>query len=245
MDSNTGNNPSVGGLAVGGFPSLAQCARRVLADACSGLGGFGIAINAEKVVTCQRDRALQAVVKRATLRYPDGAGVVLAMRLKGARSTRVAGADLWLEILRQSRGRRMGVALIGAAPHVLLRTRQQLQAEFPDVRVLLARDGYEGVRDVAALGRALADARPHLIFVALGSPRQELLIEELRRAYAAGFYLGLGGAFDVYAGIKKRAPRWMQRCGLEWLYRLLREPARARRESKRLEFLAMLLTGRL
>src|SRR5437879_9925784 len=88
MDSNTGNNPSVGGLAVGGFPSLAQCARRVLADACSGLGGFGIAINAEKVVTCQRDHTLQAVVKRATLRYPDGAGVVLAMRLKGTRSTR-------------------------------------------------------------------------------------------------------------------------------------------------------------
>lgn len=238
-------NPTVGGVAVGPFPSLALCAQHVLSDARSGRGGFGIAINAEKVVTCQRDRVLGGVIRRATLRYPDGAGVVVAMRLKGARSTRVAGADLWLEILRQSRGGDIGVALIGAAPPVLLKTKARLESEFPHVRILLACDGFAGARDAAALGAELAATRPQLVFVALGSPRQELLIESLRSSYPAGFYLGLGGSFDIYAGVKKRAPLWMQRSGLEWLYRFLKEPSRARRETKRLQFLALLLTGRL
>lgn len=235
----------IGGVAVGPFTSLSLCAQRVLAQARSGLGGFGIAINAEKVVTCQDDPVLDRVVRQATLRYPDGAGVVVAMRLKGIRSTRVAGADLWLEILRQSRGQGLGVALIGAAPQILEQTRQRLSAEFPDLRILVARDGYEGVRDVNELAQELAARRPQLVFVALGSPRQELLIQELRRTYPGGFYLGLGGSFDIYAGAKKRAPLWMQRSGLEWLYRFLREPSRARREVKRLQFLAMMLLGKL
>jgi UDP-N-acetyl-D-mannosaminouronate:lipid I N-acetyl-D-mannosaminouronosyltransferase len=245
MDWQTKRDPVVGGVTVGPFVSITQCAQRILADACNGLGGFGIAINAEKVVTCNQDISLRATVDRATLRYPDGAGVVVAMRLKGARSTRVAGADLWLETLRQSRGKRIGVALIGAAPAVLQATRRRLEAEFPNVSVLVARDGYHGARDTETLARELATTKPQLIFVALGSPRQELLIEQLRLTYPAGFYLGLGGSFDIYAGTKKRAPVWMRRCGLEWLFRFLMEPSRARRETKRLKFLALLVTGRL
>ncbi len=106
----------VGGVPVSPFQSLEACAQRILNDSRSGAGGFAIAINAEKVITCGVDRDLEATVERATLRYPDGAGVVVAMRLKGTRSTRVAGADLWLEVLRQSRGRPVRVALIGAKP---------------------------------------------------------------------------------------------------------------------------------
>jgi UDP-N-acetyl-D-mannosaminouronate:lipid I N-acetyl-D-mannosaminouronosyltransferase len=227
------------------FESLADCARRILSDACNGTGGFAIAINAEKVITCGLDRRLEATVGRATLRYPDGAGVVVAMRLKGARSTRVAGADLWLEVLRQARGGRLDIALIGARPEVLTATRQRIEKEFPHVRVLIARNGYDGLRDTEALARELVETRPDLVFVALGSPAQELVIEKLRSTYPTGFYMGLGGSFDIYSGAKKRAPQWMRRCGLEWLYRFLAEPSRAPRETKRLRFLALLLLGRL
>lgn len=235
----------VGGVPVSPFESLEACAQRILADARSGAGGFAIAINAEKVITCGVDRDLEATVERATLRYPDGAGVVVAMRLKGARSTRVAGADLWLEVLRQSRGRPLNVALIGAKPDVLATTRRRVEGDFPNVTVSLARNGYEGTRDAAALARELENAKPDLVFVALGSPRQELLIERFRAAHPAGFYMGLGGSFDIYAGAKKRAPLWMQRRGLEWLFRFLAEPSRAPRETKRLKFLALLMLGRL
>jgi UDP-N-acetyl-D-mannosaminouronate:lipid I N-acetyl-D-mannosaminouronosyltransferase len=235
----------VGGVLVSPFQSLEACAQRILADTRSGAGGFAIAINAEKVITCGVDRDLEATVERATLRYPDGAGVVVAMRLKGTRSTRVAGADLWLEVLRQSRGRPVSVALIGAKPDVLSVTRRRLEVEFPNVSVTVARNGYDGTRDVEALTRELAGARPDLVFVALGSPRQERLIERFRAVHPAGFYMGLGGSFDIYAGVKKRAPLWMQRRGLEWLFRFLSEPSRAPRETKRLKFLALLVLGRL
>jgi UDP-N-acetyl-D-mannosaminouronate:lipid I N-acetyl-D-mannosaminouronosyltransferase len=235
----------VGGVAVSPFDSLEACAQRILSDARSGAGGFAIAINAEKVITCGVDRDLEATVERATLRYPDGAGVVVAMRLKGARSTRVAGADLWLEVLRQTHGRPVSIALIGAKPDVLTATRRRIEREFPNATVAIARNGYEGTRDMEALVREVATHQPDLVFVALGSPRQELLIERFRAVHPAGFYMGLGGSFDIYAGVKKRAPLWMQRRGLEWLFRFLSEPSRAPRETKRLKFLALLVLGRL
>jgi UDP-N-acetyl-D-mannosaminouronate:lipid I N-acetyl-D-mannosaminouronosyltransferase len=236
---------AVGGVPVSPFESLAACAQRILADVRSGKGGFAIAINAEKVVTCNSDRNVQETVERATLRYPDGAGVVVAMRLKGVRSTRVAGADLWLEVLRQARGQKLSIALIGARPEVLEATHRRVAADFPDITVSIARNGYEGTRDLEALGRELATRRPDLIFVALGSPKQELLIERFRSVHPSGFYMGLGGSFDIYAGVKKRAPLWMQRRGLEWLFRFLAEPSRAPRETKRLKFFALLVLGRL
>lgn len=236
---------NVGGVPVSPFDSLAACAQHILTEIRSGAGGFAIAINAEKVITCSRDRNVQETVEHATLRYPDGAGVVVAMRLKGVRSTRVAGADLWLEILRQARGQRLSVALIGAKPEVLNTTRRRLEADFPGVTVSVARNGYDGTRDLNALARELATTRPDLVFVALGSPKQELLIERFRTAHPSGFYMGLGGSFDIYAGVKKRAPLWMQRRGLEWLFRFLSEPSRAPRETKRLKFLALLVMGKL
>ena len=239
------NERIVGGVPVSPFDSLAACAQQILTDVRSGAGGFAIAINAEKVITCGRDRKVQETIERATLRYPDGAGVVVAMRLKGVRSTRVAGADLWLEVLRQARGQRLSVALIGAKPEVLNATRRRLESDFPDVSVLVARNGYDGTRDLDALTQEIATAKPDLVFVALGSPKQELLIERFRTAHPSGFYLGLGGSFDIYAGVKKRAPLWMQRRGMEWLFRFLSAPSRAPRETKRLKFLALLVLGRL
>ncbi len=235
----------VGGVAVSPFGSLSACAQRILADVHGGTGGFAIAINAEKVITRANDPNLDATIERATLRYPDGAGVVVAMRLKGARSARVAGADLWLEVLRQAHGERLGVALIGAKPEVLAATRRRLEAEFPGIAVLVSRNGYDGTRDLDAVTREIAAAKPDLVFVALGSPRQELLIERFRTVHPTGFYMGLGGSFDIYAGAKKRAPLWMQKRGLEWLFRFLSEPSRAPRETKRLKFLALLMLGRL
>jgi UDP-N-acetyl-D-mannosaminouronate:lipid I N-acetyl-D-mannosaminouronosyltransferase len=235
----------VGGVPVSPFESLEACAQRILADVRNGVGGFAIAINAEKVMTCSADPDLEATIERATLRYPDGAGVVVAMRLKGTRSTRVAGADLWLEVLRQSHSRPISVALIGGKPEVLAATRLRLEDDFPNANVLVARNGYDGTYDFDALTRELANARPDLVFVALGSPKQERVIERLRAVHPAGFYMGLGGSFDIYSGTKRRAPLWMQRRGMEWLYRLLSEPSRAPRESKRLKFLALLILGRL
>jgi len=236
---------TVGGIEVSAFDSLGACARRILEDARAGRGGFAVAINAEKVISSSEDRTLGELIRHATLRYADGAGVVVALRLKGTRTVRVPGVDLWLEILRQARGERLPIALVGASPRVLAATRERLAAQFPRADIVVARDGYEGARDPEAVLAAIEEKRPQLVFVAMGSPRQEQLIERLRLAYPAAFYLGLGGSFDVYCGSKRRAPRWMQRAGLEWLYRFLCEPSRAPREAKRLRFLFLLAARRL
>jgi len=241
----TGAAEKVGGIEVSAFESLTACARCILEDARTARGGFAVAINAEKVISSFQDRTLRELIGRATLRYADGAGVVVALRLKGTRTVRVPGADLWLEILREARSERLPIALIGASPHVLATTLRRLAAEFPHVDAVVARDGYEGARDPDTVLDALRQTRPEIVFVAMGSPRQERLIEHLRCGYPQAFYLGLGGSFDVYCGSKRRAPRWMQRAGLEWLFRFLSEPSRAPRETKRLRFLLLLAAGRL
>jgi UDP-N-acetyl-D-mannosaminouronate:lipid I N-acetyl-D-mannosaminouronosyltransferase len=235
----------VSGLVVHGFASVTECADQILTKVSKCEGGAAFAVNAEKIVAVREDAALRRLLDRATFRYPDGAGVVVAMRRRGIRTARVPGVDLWLEILRRSAGRPMRVALLGGRPDVLRRTERRLRTEFPTVSVVVKTDGYEGVRDIDRIVASLRDTAPHLVFVALGSPRQELLIVELMQHYPTGFYMGLGGSFDVYCGDKRRAPVWMQNVGLEWLHRFLVEPSRAGREMKRLKFLMLMLSDRL
>jgi UDP-N-acetyl-D-mannosaminouronate:lipid I N-acetyl-D-mannosaminouronosyltransferase len=231
------------GLKVQGFPSMAECAEQVLAELRSGNGGAAFAINAEKIVTSSEDARLRNLLEQATLRYPDGAGAVLAMRRHGIATVRIPGVELWLAILHHSAPHRLRVALIGARGDVLEQVRRKLGEEFPHVQTVLAIDGFEGARDASAVRSAVAEAKPDLVYVAMGTPRQEELITDLRGRYPHAYYFGLGGSFDVYCGLKKRAPIWMQRLGLEWLFRFLMEPTRAARETKRLRFLWMLIRG--
>lgn len=222
---------------------MADCAEQVLAQLRSGNGGAAFAVNAEKIVSSSEDENLRNLLKQATLRYPDGAGVVLAMRRHGVATVRIPGVELWLAILHQSAPHKVRVALIGARGEVLSQVRRKLGEEFPHVQTVLAIDGFEGSRDAFAVRSAVAEAKPDLVYVAMGTPRQEELITDLRQQYPSAYYLGLGGSFDVYCGLKKRAPVWMQRLGLEWLFRFLMEPTRAAREAKRFRFLWMLIRG--
>lgn len=243
-EANGGKGGSVCGIRIAAFDSRLDCARHIAAEVVAGRGGFAVAINAEKVIRCIDEPELRALLDRASLRYADGAGVVLALALKGVRSARIPGADLWLAVLQEISDSGLPIGLIGATAGVLDTTRSRLAAAFPRLRIALARNGYEEARDVASLTRDVVEAAPRLVLVAMGTPRQEMLIENLRAVYPAGYYLGLGGSLDVYAGQKRRAPMWMQNAGLEWLYRLLSEPTRATRQVKLLRFLGLLATGR-
>jgi UDP-N-acetyl-D-mannosaminouronate:lipid I N-acetyl-D-mannosaminouronosyltransferase len=202
-------------------------------------------VNAEKVVSYREDAISRELLSHGTLRYPDGAGVVLAMRRRGARTARLPGADLWLAVLRHSAPTGITVALIGACPDVLDETKQKIELEMPHVSVVFAVDGFQGASDFGHLADSLTETAPQLVLVAMGSPRQEQLIVDLIKHWPGGYYMGLGGSFDVYCGRKRRAPLWMQRIGLEWLFRFILEPSRFRREFKRMKFLVLLLSGRV
>ncbi len=188
-----------------------------------------VTLGTEMVMAAQTDRDFAEVVEKAELVVPDGIGVVLAARLAGLQAPgRIAGVELLLEMLRQApvdtRFFFYGGAP-GVAEEAVARLQQQVSFE-----VAGCLDGYQ--QDEEFVLCTLEQARPQVLFVALGFPRQEAFIDRNReRLEAAGVRLGVGvgGSFDVYAGRVQRAPVLFQRLHLEWFYRFLLQPSRWRR----------------
>ncbi|NOZ13592.1 MAG: WecB/TagA/CpsF family glycosyltransferase [Acidobacteria bacterium] len=225
---------------INGFRILAFQKRDDFLDYISGCQKILIAMNAEKIMNTVS--GLKEIVNR-NVAYPDGIGAVLALRQKGIHALKMPGVELWLDIVRRYRHDK-SFYLIGSTREVVERTVSGLRAEFQGIRITGYRDGFLGAGEEEELKNELLEKAPDVVFVAMGSPGQELLMDELIRVYPA-LYMGLGGSFDVYCGLKKRAPKIFIRLGMEWLYRLFREPARIKRQPVRAKFLFMLLTGRL
>ena len=170
-------------------------------------------------------------------------GAVLAARRKGVRSARIAGADLWLTAVRTFAGLRT-FYLIGSTDAVINATVARLGREQPTLEVVGHRNGYMDDAAIEQLANSLIARRPDVVLVAMGSPRQELVMARLVRVWPA-LYMGLGGSFEIYAGRKRRAPRAMQRLGLEWLHRFVTNPTRLPRLPMYVSFAVRLLQGRL
>lgn len=207
-------------------------------DLLDGNAGILVAVNAEKIA--HADPAIADLSSRH-LGYPDGIGAVLALRRRGIQATRMPGAGLWLSIIRRYAGR-LSFLLVGGTEEVIQEVTKRLVRRHPGIR-MRSRNGYLSEADVQKLAAEISDWKPDFVFVAMGSPRQEILMERLFMVHPA-VYMGLGGSFDIYAGRKPRAPRWLQRRGLEWAYRLVREPMRLRRLPTYLRFAALLATRR-
>lgn len=191
-------------------------------------GGQIVTLNAEMTMAARADPALAAAIEAADLVIPDGAGVVWALGRQGFRVTRSPGIELARWLLEQAAQAGWKVALVGASPAVIESLRQTLPREIPGLQLVLTVDGYRTPEEWPALGRQLQELRPDLVLVALGVPRQETWIHDLP-APRRGLWMGVGGSFDVWAGVKKRAPGWMGTLQVEWLYRLMQEPTRWRR----------------
>lgn len=201
--------------------------------------GLLVAVNAEKLA--HGNRRLQAV-GNTNLAYPDGMGAVLALRRLGVQAERIAGADLWQRIVDRYAGAKR-IYLLGARRPVIEAVAAALRARYPAI-ALGFRDGYLNPGDVEELIREFQATKPELVFVGMGSPRQELLMSRLYEAHPA-LYMGVGGSFDVFVGQKPRAPRWMQRIGMEWAYQFVREPRRLHRLPAYLKFGVLLAFGRI
>jgi N-acetylglucosaminyldiphosphoundecaprenol N-acetyl-beta-D-mannosaminyltransferase len=138
----------------------------------------------------------------------------------------VAGADLMQELLGRSARRGYSVYLFGATEDVVEECVARAKQRHPGLIVAGYRNGYFKPDDEAAIVAAIRDARPDILFLGFGSPKKEYFMKEHHRALGVPFVMGVGGTFDVLAGRVPRAPRWMQRSGLEWSYRLAQEPRR-------------------
>jgi len=191
-------------------------------------GGQIVTLNAEMTMAAKADPALAAAIESAALVIPDGAGVVWALGRQGVRVRRQPGIELAWALLEQAATQGWRVALVGAAPAVMEHLQAQLMARLPGLELVFAVHGYQPAEAWPGLEQELLQAAPDLVLVALGVPRQETWIQALC-GRSAGLWMGVGGSFDVWAGVKKRAPTWMGALHIEWLYRLVQEPQRWRR----------------
>lgn len=229
---------SLNGVKVHPFTSFSQLLHYV-----SGRKGILVAINAEKILHATPQT--RDIINR-NIGYCDGAGAVLALRRHGhPDAVKLPGCELWLKIVAALAPQGKTFYLVGGRQEVIEQTVQRLRADFPGIRIAGWRNGYLKTDDEkAALLADIAARRPDVVFVAMGSPRQELLMEEMMERHAA-IYQGLGGSFDVYVGTVRRAPAWWVRHNLEFLYRLLRQPSRIKRQIHLVTFWLRVQAGKI
>ena len=187
-------------------------------------------INPEFVMRARADERFRQALEDAALCLPDGAGVVWALRRQGCREQeRVPGVEL-VEALAAACARRgWRPFFLGAGPGVAAEAASRLEGRFPGLRVAGVHGGSPRTEDDAETLRRIRAAAPDILFVAYGHPRQELWVARNRARLGVPVAIGVGGAFDFLSGRVARAPRWLRRVQLEWLWRLTIQPWRARR----------------
>jgi N-acetylglucosaminyldiphosphoundecaprenol N-acetyl-beta-D-mannosaminyltransferase len=191
-----------------------------------------IAVNPEKVIKAQSDPLLMRRLRSAGLLIPDGLGVVLAARLLGLGSMeRVPGSELMPAICELAADKGYRVFLFGASPEVNKRTREVLSDMYPGIQIVGNQDGYIPDEGMPGLIERINTLRAQILFIALGSPKQELWMEEYLPQLNIRVCQGVGGTFDVIAGHVRRAPLIFRKFHLEWLYRLAANPRRLLRQT--------------
>lgn len=186
-----------------------------------------VTANPEIVMTAKDDPSYRDIINNvADYVTADGIGIVKAARMLGKRlPERVTGYDLFTWFLDMANKDKLRVYLIGAKPEVIQAVEKKVKSEYPDIDLVGCEDGYfkDSIETVASRIKA---AQPDLVFAALGFPKQERLLAILREEGLAATMMGVGGSFDVFSGMAKRAPKAFQDAHLEWFYRLLKEPTR-------------------
>lgn len=189
-----------------------------------------IAVNPEKLVAAERDIHLKELINSATFQIPDGTGVLLASKLNGGKiRSRVTGIDMMERLIQFAANENHRVYLYGAKEEVVSLAKVNLEKSYPKLEIVGYSNGYE--TDNKMLVQKINDSKATLLFVALGSPRQELWIRDhMDLLPDVKVFQGVGGSFDVFAGHVKRAPKLFRKLGLEWFYRLITDPRRIKRQ---------------
>jgi N-acetylglucosaminyldiphosphoundecaprenol N-acetyl-beta-D-mannosaminyltransferase len=193
-----------------------------------------VTLNPEMAMAARRDTVLATSIIQADLTIADGIGITCAARLQGQRIPRVTGVDLLERSARLAAEHGYRLFFLGAAPGVAAAAASRLAARYPDLSPPGSWSGSPEPGAEEGILEQLSADHPDILFVAFGSPAQERWISRLHdglRAAGVSVAVGVGGSFDFISGQVPRAPLWMRRVGLEWVYRLMREPWRWRRMS--------------
>lgn len=197
-----------------------------------------VSINAEILI--KTDNRLKSIVNH-NIGFADGFGAVKVLQKKGnLRAIKIPGCEFWLDIVMKFHASK-SFYLVGGTKNVILKTVEKLNVEYPGINILGYRDGY--INDTLERNKLLKEIRekkPDIVFIAMGVPLQEYLMEDMQQFNSGALYMGLGGSFDVYTGKVDRAPEWWVKNKLEWAYRLVREPKRIKRQIHLVKFLRYL-----
>ena len=186
--------------------------------------------NAEMILNATHDTELKKILNAANLVVPDGAGTVWAARHLGKQMPeRVAGFDLVQELMKISPARGIKFFLFGAAPGIADKAKLKAEALYPGIKIVGTRNGYFKPEDEPEIISQIKNSRADILLAALGVPKQEKWLFKYKDELKVPVSIGVGGTFDVMAGEVKRAPLWMQKARLEWLFRAMLQPSRAGR----------------
>jgi N-acetylglucosaminyldiphosphoundecaprenol N-acetyl-beta-D-mannosaminyltransferase len=194
-----------------------------------------VTLNPEMMMQGDLNPELGGILKDANLVLPDGAGLVWALRKRGHSVKRLPGIEFSESLLGWAAETNQPVAFIGAAQDVLTLAIENLQKRFPGLRVVYQHHGFfQPGEEERQIVQACVEAQPKIVLVALGVPRQEIWIHRYKSLFSGAVMVGVGGSLDVWSGKTLRAPAWMRRLNLEWLYRITSEPWRIKRTYKTL-----------
>lgn len=231
------NRVELNGVKVHPFKSFDE-----LLNYVCGRKGILVAINAEKILHATDQT--RDIINR-NIGYCDGFGAVMALKKHGYDAAKIPGCELWLKIIEALYTKDKTFYLVGGKPEVIESTVMKLKKDFPGINIVNYRDGYIKSEDERqALINDIVAKRPDVVFVAMGSPKQELLMEEMSKKHSA-IYQGLGGSFDVYTGNVERAPEWWVNHNLEWAYRLIKQPSRIKRQIHLVRFWILVKSGKI
>jgi len=202
--------------------------------------------NPEMVMLARKDAGFKHILNSADLVIPDGIGIVYASRFTdGPITQRVPGIDLLTDIFDNIRNSGRSIYLLGAAPGVTDTAAEKLTASFPGLKIAGNYHGYFKDEDDAGIISKINDAQPDILLVGLGFPRQERWIYKHKDIINTKIMIGVGGSFDVFSGKVTRAPKIFQKMGLEWLFRLIRQPSRIWRQRVLVKFAFIILFNKL
>lgn len=200
-----------------------------------------VAVNAEKILHATDES--RTLINR-NLGYPDGIGAVWALQKKGIKNVvKIPGCELWLDVVN-TYYKTKSFYLVGGKQEIIEATVDQLKSEFDGINICNFRNGYiKSENEELELIEDINKHKPDVVFIAMGSPKQEKLMERIQESHQA-VYQGLGGSFDVYTWAVKRAPEWWVQNNMEWTYRLLSQPSRIKRQIHLVRFLMNLVLNR-
>lgn len=201
-----------------------------------------ITLNAEILYKAQYDEELRELINQADLVTPDGIGIVWAARkLDKPVKERVSGIDLLQNLCFRAAEKGWPIYLFGAAPGVAESAAENLKQQYPALNICGIRHGYFGLEDYEQIRADILSSKPAILFAGLGAPKQEYWIRDNLPLLGSIVCMGVGGSFDVLSGLKQRAPAWLIKLNLEWLYRLLAEPSRIKRQTVLPRFIWLVL----